>query len=178
MAHASTENGTGDEVSSDICERCLRCLDGTPFEPQKVEFLQGMDNFARAVQLSHDEAADALKTLKEGLVRGELILLPADSKFIQSASSVLVVGSLFPIGRSRAMLRAPIVLPWLVEEPDAMLEYKTGPDGAILIGCPTSQTSGPESSLGTRTVDDGMRFGTTMAPMPSIATRIQSHLFK
>lgn len=168
MGNAAEVGGQGDGFY-------VRQLNGTPFLSSTVDSLSDVENAAEVVKGSYGRSLDFLKGIKDGLLQGELVLLPPNARFVQSSSSVLVVGSLVPQKEASQTFVAPIVVPWLVPEA-AVVEYKTGAQGAIVISCPRTSGSAQGTSYGGE-MDDGMRIGANMAAMPSTAARMHNELF-
>eukprot|EP00210_Caulerpa_lentillifera_P005532 g5291.t1 len=130
------------------------------------------------VDRCHDQAMSLLKEVKEGLIKGDLVLIPPASSFHQTSSTVLLIGALQPQDSEGIDLRAPVMLPWMNNEDPGCVKYKSGPQGAILVTCPAAQNDSMASSSAAND-NQGVRIGgSTMAPLPPSAASMMNEFIK
>ena len=159
----------------------LQHCDGSSFATGPGKHASETENAPQLVKTSYEKAMEMLKNTKEGILQGELVLLPPNAKFVQCSSSVLVIGSISAGKKGPVNFAAPMVLPMFAAKGTFPVEYRTGPHGAIVLSCVDKDAakggaSGPATSS-QGGIDDGMRIGADMASLPSAAAQMHKELF-
>lgn len=161
----------------EMVEGCVKTLQGG--EIGLVEELKNEGKFNDKLDKSREESMELLNEVKAGISNGDLVLIPPASSFVQEASTVLLIGTLFPEKAEGVKLEAPVLIPWMKSEGSGFVKYKSGAHGAIVVTCPATSDGGPGGSSSARAEDEGIRIGgDSMASLPPSAASMMNEFIK
>lgn len=165
------------QSGEDMVEGCVKTLQGGQIG--LVEKLRREGKLNEKLEKSREQSMELLNEVKQGISNGSLVLIPPASSFVQEASAVLLIGTLFPEKAEGVKLEAPVLIPWMKSEVTGVVKYKSGSHGAIVVTCPATSDGGPGGSSSARAEDEGLRIGgDAMAPLPPAAASMMNEFIK